>query len=268
MHYYLLFLASILISINISAQTDTLQTSSTPKEFKNTLAIGANIIHLGIDNQISKEFGAEYSRKTGIGVCIGHLNYMERFGNKGIQLQAECYPKLWKKAYAHFVFGYSGSNAYPQIATGFTLIQALKGGFEAELGARFYQSGDKQNVYALILGANKYLGRSLIMYKLWLVKTPTQNQQAHNLQWRYYAKDEKSYVFAGLSVGNATRLDNSGQFAFDTANDINLSLQAGLNKHFAKRYNLSTSAFYDRTKYANQNTQQRVGASVRMAVSF
>ena len=265
-YFCLVFLLSL--STNTLAQVDTVQTPSKKQVFNNTLAVGTNIAYLGIDKQVGKEFSAEYSRKTGIGMFIGRLGYTERFGNKGTQMQAEYYPLLWKKAYAHLVFAYSPQNAYPKIATGFTIIQSLKGGFEAELGTRFYQSKQNENVVALILGANKYIGQGLLMYKLWLVKTPTKNEQAHNLQMRYYGKDEKSYILGGLLLGNATQTNNGGQFAFDTPNNITLSIQAGFSKHFAKRYNLSSLAFYEQTKYGNSNIIHRMGLNMRMAVSF
>lgn len=85
----------------------------------------------------------EYARRTGLGSIFLRLNYADRnLGSqsfRGLQFEADAYPRMMKGMYAYLNFGYSGDNVFPAKRAGAELFKSLGWATEVSAGLRYLQ---------------------------------------------------------------------------------------------------------------------------------
>jgi YaiO family outer membrane protein len=143
----------------------------------------------------------EFSRATGIGSLLGHLNYASRFGRSTIQYEVDAYPNIAKSLYAYLNFGYSPSGSFPEYRYGAELFADLSGGVELSLGFRhlkFQSSG--VTVYTGSIG--KYFGNYWISLRPYITPKPVGSSKSYKLSVRRYFGTADSFLGVSVSAGS------------------------------------------------------------------
>ncbi|MDB5223851.1 MAG: repeat-containing protein [Chitinophagaceae bacterium] len=166
----------------------------------------------------------EYTRLIKKLPLIARLNYANRFGKSGLQLEAEAYPAISKKIYAYVNAGYSkDSLLFPKYRAGFSLYVSLPVGFEAEGGFRLLYFNSPTWIYTAAIG--KYYKNYWFNFSTFL--TPDNNNilQSYFFKTRYYLND-KDFIMLTLGTGISP-------------DDRNNNIQIKTNKLSSKQAELS-----------------------------
>ena len=101
----------------------------------------------------------DYGFKIKKNTLIFRLNYANRFGTDGLQVEADYYHLLKKSKYFYFNYGISVMNdVFPKHRAGIEYYFPLKNKFEASIGARYMYFTDK-HVPILTAHIGKYLNK-------------------------------------------------------------------------------------------------------------
>lgn len=79
---------------------------------------------------------AEAGRRGRGGTVIGRANWARRFGEEGVQVEMDAYPRISQRFYAYLNAGWSGADIFPEYRLGAELYANTGAGTEASLGVR------------------------------------------------------------------------------------------------------------------------------------
>lgn len=100
----------------------------------------------------------EVSRRSRAGSLVGRVDFAERFGMTGVQVEAESYPRISERLYGYVNVGHSGAEIFPEWRYGAELYGTLHGGFEASAGFRRLQF-DEVDVTLFTGSVSRYVGK-------------------------------------------------------------------------------------------------------------
>jgi YaiO family outer membrane protein len=239
------------------AQQDSLQNT-----------IGISYEHTHFSRQFADDWklgSIEYSHRTATAVFIGKVNYAQRFGQEGVQFEAQAYPKISRRVYAYFGASYSAGNpVFPTYTTGATLYIGINHGWEAEGGYR--QLNFNQNIWVGTAGLSKYLGSWLFNIRSFIsVDAPADNQSYFFTAKRFFS-NPKEMIW--LQVGNGVSPDEKRNVQLNTANLTSRRLNAGA-KFFVWRNTLAQlTAGYSRDEYKEKTFGNQWNGSAGLAFEF
>lgn len=142
------------------------------------------------------------SRRTTSGSLIARLNYADRFGTQGIQLEADAYPRLGKKVYLYLNAGYSSTTIFPDWRFGGEAFTSLPAAWEASVGFRQLRFGGAP--VTLVTGAvGKYIGNYWLSLRPYLRQKPGGTSASVGLTARRYFEDGEHWVGATASYGSS-----------------------------------------------------------------
>jgi YaiO family outer membrane protein len=81
-------------------------------------------------------------RKDARGALIGRASYVNRFGQSAVQLDAEAYPKLAERAYAHILTSWASDDILAEFRLWGEVYHALPSAMEGSLGLRWSKYDD------------------------------------------------------------------------------------------------------------------------------
>lgn len=239
------------------AQQDSLQ---------NTIGISYEQTHF------SKQFAddwkvtsIEYSRKTAGATFIGKVNYAQRFGQEGVQFEAQAYPKISRRVYAYLGGSYSNNNpVFQRYTTGATVYVAINNGWEVEGGYR--QLNFDENIWVGTGGVSKYLGNWLVNIRSFIsIDAPADNQSYFFTAKRFFS-DPKEMIW--VQLGNGVSPDEKRNVQLTTANLTSRRLNAG-GKFFVWKNTLAQlTAGYSRDEYKEKTFGNQWNGSAGLAVQF
>ncbi len=164
-------------------------------------SIGLKYDYVTFDKQFPDPWhliNINYTRQTRLGPATLNVNYANRFGKKGLQLEAEAYPRISKTFYTYIDLGYSADvGIFPKWRGGFSLYANLPAAFEAEAGIRYLYFTENKLLYTLYAG--KYLGSFLVGARTYLTPTSSTISQSYSILGRYYYRSADEYI--GLEAG-------------------------------------------------------------------
>lgn len=79
---------------------------------------------------------AEVSRKDPGATLIAGLNWAQRFGQAGVQVEMDAYPRIARGTYAYLNAGYSAASIFPVARIGAEIYTSPASGTEASIGVR------------------------------------------------------------------------------------------------------------------------------------
>lgn len=159
------------------------------------------------------------------------LNYANRFGMNGIQLETSNYLMLGEKKYLYVNYGFSPStNLFPEHRGGLEYYFSPVVAWEASLGARalYYPTAAQQLVYIFTAHTGWYTGNHWISLRpFWVVRHGAQSVSLIT-KYRYYGASAVDFWGAELGVGNSP-------------DDVLTTSQSNFNELMAYRLRLEKS---------------------------
>jgi YaiO family outer membrane protein len=187
----------------------------------------------------------DYSRRTKIGSVIGRVNYGNRFGNSGVQFEADAYPRIAKNFYAYVNLGYSPDlPVFPKFRSGFSLYANLPKGIEADAGFRYLNFDNDTWIYTGSIG--KYYKSYWFNFRTYLTPDNKRISQSYTLSARWYRSGADDYI--SVSIGTGISPDDRSQAILLNSNYKLQTQKASLGYHFSyKKLNI----FYIGGSWAN-----------------
>lgn len=143
----------------------------------------------------------ELSRRARTGTLVGRVNFAERFGKTGVQVEADAYPRISERLYGYVNAGYSGAEIFPAWRYGAELYGSLRGGFEASAGFRRLEF-DEVDVTLFTGSVSRYVGNWYLSARPFVTADGDESVLSGALLARRYYDRERS--FATFTVGAGT----------------------------------------------------------------
>jgi YaiO family outer membrane protein len=155
-----------------------------------------------------------YGRKTKLGRIETRINYASRFLDNGFQYELDAYPKLGKKDYLYFNYGFSDNTLFPKNRFGLEWYHSFPKAFEGSVGMRMlYFENSTVDIYTATLG--KYLGNFWMSLRSFVTPGSDETSVSGSLQVRHYFSDPENYLGLrmgyGISPDDNRNLFNSGR---------------------------------------------------------
>ncbi len=144
----------------------------------------------------------EYTRFAKKDTYVARVNYTGKESGVGVQGELDWYHKFNNKSY-FLANGAVGSKFFPKFRGAFSFFQPFAKTWQAEIGGRYLYLQDNRSLYTGIVGIEKSIGDVWLNARASFI---TQGDDLyHNVlgQARFYMRDQKDYLQAMASVGNA-----------------------------------------------------------------
>lgn len=165
---------------------------------------------------------AEVSRKDPGATLIARLNWAQRFGQNGVQVEMDAYPRIARGTYAYLNAGYSEASIFPIARIGAEIYTSPASGTEASIGMRHLEF---QNARATIFtgSAGLYRGNYYFSARPFITPQDDGTSVSGSLLARRYFSSAESY--ATLVVGAGTSPTESPlEFELGRANTYRVGL--------------------------------------------
>ncbi|MFV0591644.1 MAG: YaiO family outer membrane beta-barrel protein [Draconibacterium sp.] len=182
-----------------------------------------------------------YARKTKPGTIIARANYARRFGQTGLQLELDAYPKISENNYVYLNYGFSGNALFPKNRYGAEWYHNFPHAFEGSLGIRLLDfSSSTVDIYTATFG--KYIGNYWISLRSFLTPDSDGTSVSGFLSVHRYFSDAENYI--GLKAGYGISPDDRSN-ALETLEKLTLktrSVRAEYNHIFKKIWIFNAAA--------------------------
>ncbi|MES2396208.1 MAG: YaiO family outer membrane beta-barrel protein [Bacteroidota bacterium] len=175
-------------------------------------------------------FSLGYSRQTKhLGRLTTKVNFGNRFGSNGTQIEMEAYPTLGKKMYAYVNAGYSSNYIFPNYRTGISLYRNFPNAFEGELGFRVLYFSKATILYVGSIG--KYKGNFWFSLRPTFIASENGDRfsQSYSFITRYYGKSTYDFITLTLGYGLSPD-DRARESLLQNVNMKNYSLKLSVQK--------------------------------------
>lgn len=140
-------------------------------------------------------------RRERTGSLIGRVNYADRQGSSGTQVEVDAYPRLTASTYAYVSVGYSGSAVFPEWRSGAELFTTLPQAWELSAGYRQLRYGGAP--ITLLTGAlGKYAGNAWVSLRPYVRSDATGTTASATVTARRYFADGDHFVGARAGYGS------------------------------------------------------------------
>lgn len=207
---------------------------------------------------------ASLSRRTAAGSLIARVNYADRFGVTGVQVEADAYPRVSKRVYLYLNVGYSGATIFPEWRAGGEAFTSLPGAWEASAGFRQLRFGGAP--VTLFTGAvGKYVGNYWFSLRPYVRKKEGGLSASAGLTGRRYFEDGDHWVGAAASFGSSPT-DRVTPDAVGRTQALSLSLSGstGLTPRLLATWTLG----HDSEELAPGNTRTSTTATAGLKLTF
>ncbi|HEX2076470.1 MAG TPA: YaiO family outer membrane beta-barrel protein [Longimicrobium sp.] len=201
---------------------------------------------------------AEIARRGSGATVIGRANWARRFGEDGVQIEMDAYPRISPRFYAYLNAGFSGADIFPDYRLGGELYANTGAGTEASLGIRRLEFG--------VTGVTIYTGSAGIYRGNWYVSarpfvTPKDEGTSVSgilLVRRYFATAE-SYATLLVGAGSAP---TEAPLEFEVRRADTRRIGAYGRTPLGGRLGLRWSAHYEHEELTRQDDRGRVSVGL------
>ena len=159
-----------------------------------------------------------YGYRTGRGIVIGRVNYANRFGSNGLQLEADAYPRISPTFYSYVNVGYSFNEPiFPRFRGGYSLYANLPQSFEGEVGFRYLKFSTATWIFTSSVG--KYYSNYWFNLRTYLVPDNKKVSHSYTFTTRYYFNTADDFV--SLGVGSGISPDENRSVLLDRQQRLN-----------------------------------------------
>jgi YaiO family outer membrane protein len=153
-----------------------------------------------------------YGHRTNRGIVIGRVNYANRFGSSGLQVEAEAYPRISPRFYSYVNVGYSGNEPiFPRFRAGYSLYANLPQSYEADLGLRYLRFSSATWIYTA--SAGKYFSNYWFNLRTYLVPGIQSLSHSYTFTTRYYF--DTADDFLSVAIGSGISPDENRSILLD-----------------------------------------------------
>ena len=209
----------------------------------------------------------QYKHKTSLGAIIGRVNYANRFGSNGYQVEVDAYPTLFKMSYAYLNVGYSPTSLFPVFRAGMDYNRKLPNAFEASLGFRYLNFGSS-NVTIFTGHVGKYLGNYWFSFRPYVTPGNKSVSLSGSLMGRRYFSSAENYV--GLQIGYGTSPDDRYRL-LTGQNDLRLTgynTKVSYNHIFLKSWVMNVSGAYAYEEWFTSSFRSKITFDVAINYIF
>lgn len=203
----------------------------------------------------------DYSRQTPLGSVTARINYGNRFGESGGQVELDAYPRIAKNVYAYVNLGYSPDRPiFPQFRSGFSLYVNLPRSFEADAGFRYLHFSNDTWIYTGSLG--KYYKNWWFNLRAYITPASSRISQSYSATARYYFDGADDYL--SVSVGSGVSPDDRSQAVLLNSNYKLVTRRASAAYYFSyrKRNLFSLGLGWANVEYLPKTRDNQVNASL------
>lgn len=204
-------------------------------------------------DQISSIATLEYTRFEGVDTYTGRINYAGREIGKGIQGQLE-WARKWKTDIHTRIDAAMANKIFSSFMFNGSVYKLFKYDWEAELGAGYRRTADKQSMVNVIGGVSKEWNQWWLNGRINSIILNKKYYYSLLSQARFYLPHPKSYLTAMASFGSAPDvdiIDNQLYNAFSVTNSmVGLGGRFLINETFSAGI-LGTWYNYEDTNYNN-----------------
>lgn len=161
-----------------------------------------NYVHFQDDLDPWHQAAFSLGHRGARGTYIGRANYARRFGEEGLQIEADAYPRFNERFYGFANLGYSSADIFPDWRGGAELFAALPSAWEASAGYRELRFPGSR-VQMLTGSVGKYIGNSWISARPFIRVDEGQSAKSVMVMGRRYFADADNYVGGRVSVGSS-----------------------------------------------------------------
>lgn len=235
---------------------------------KNAIGVSYNFSHF--DKQFEDNWNAvsvSYKRMTGLGSIILKMNYANKFGSNGTQVELEAYPRISKTFYAYLGGGYSDNvGIFPKYRGGASLYANLPKSFEADLGLRYLYFSDDLFMFTGSVG--KYYKSFWFNLRTYITPSDKTVSQSYTFTTRYYTGDANNYFSFAIGKGISPE-DFNNNLLGETRYKLK-SFKLGLDYNFSiKDINLfSVGANYFNQEYLPNTKGNQYDFSISYSRKF
>lgn len=165
---------------------------------------------------------AEVSRKDPGVSLIARLNWAQRFGENGVQVEMDAYPRIARGTYAYLNAGYSEASIFPIARIGAEIYTSPASGTEASIGMRHLEF---QNARATIFtgSAGLYRGNYYFSARPFITPQDDGTSVSGSLLARRYFSSAESYATLVVGAGTAPT-ESPLEFELGRANTYRVGL--------------------------------------------
>jgi YaiO family outer membrane protein len=235
---------------------------------KNSLAFYYNLDVFEANSPSPWHLGAiQYSRVTKPGSLLARLNYADRFGNTGWQLESDFYPRFSAKNYAYLNIGYSDAVIFPKFRFGAEVYQKLPANFEASLGLRYLNfSESKVTIYTAYIG--KYVGNYWFSLRSFVTPSKSKTSVTGIFLARKYFSNPANYLSFQLSYGISPD-DKQKLLSNDTIfNQQSFKTALYLNRRITEFCTANISFGYERTELTPSSFRNVFSPGISITYKF
>lgn len=183
----------------------------------------------------------EYMRLNKNNTYVGRINYAARSTGVGVQGEIDWYHTFSNKSNFLASAGVSG-NYFPQYKLSGSFYQPFKKTWQGELGIRYAKLQDDTNLLTGILGIEKTMSNVWLNARVFVISDGDEIYNSILAQGRFYMRNEKDYLMAMASVGNAPE-DQRLDFQLDSfISYVNTMVGAGYFHYTSNRTSLGLVA--------------------------
>lgn len=207
---------------------------------------------------------ASLSRRTAAGSLIARVNYADRFGITGVQVEADAYPRVNEQVYLYLNLGYSGATIFPEWRVGGEAFTSLPGAWEASAGFRQLRFGGAP--VTLFTGAvGKYIGNYWLSLRPYVRKKEGGFSASAGLTARRYFEDGDHWVGVAGSYGSSPT-DRITPDAIGRTHALSLSVNGSTG--LAPRLLATWTLGHDAEELAPGNTRTSTTLSAGLKFTF
>lgn len=207
---------------------------------------------------------AELIRRGPAGALVGRVNWAERFGDSGVQLEADAYPRLSRRVFLFLNGGWSDSEVFPEARAGAELYLTMPGGIETSAGARRLWFRDSE--LTLVTGSvGLYAGSYYLSLRPYVAPRDEADDVSGSLLVRRYFGGTESYATLVVGAGS-TPSEAPLEFEVDrlTSQRVTLYGRHPVSRHLGVRWN----AGWEREELAADDDRTRLSAGGGLEVRF
>lgn len=204
--------------------------------------------------------GLQYIHERKPLTLVGRVNYADRRSKgvsirSGYQFTLESYIKTGKRGISYLSTSYSSDLLFPELLLSASYFHYFNSGWEGEIGGRYIKTSTDNTIYAVALGAGKYVGSSWLNLKSFLFFDNGENYLAINGTFRYYFNTKYDYIALLSGYGNSPD-ESANIIRFSTLDSYRVG--AAYSKLIGTHFIVGGQLIFNRQEYIKDKHQNQM----------
>lgn len=230
----------------------------------NRASVEYGYVHLTGGADPWHQVAAELSRKTRPLTLVARANFAQRFGESGVQLEADAWPRISERLYGYLNAGWSGAEIFPEWRYGAELYGNAGGGWEASAGFRRLEFAD-DGVTLLTGSVGRYVGKWYLSARPYVTPGDDETSVSGTVLARRYSGDGRSFATVVAGAGTAP---SEAPIRFELQRASTIRAGAYGTAALRQRLGLRWSLGWEREELTKTSDRTRINAGIGAEVTF